>query len=110
MKKIICFFIMLVGTVSLVPAATNQFFFELNGGIWFYAGVGAKFGWMRFWNNEKIGFIGDVSYYNNGFVDKHEGDWREAIRIAHNFGLAAGIVFNNMGQAFPWRSWLGCWF
>jgi len=89
---------MLVGVVSFLPAATDQFFFELNGGVWFYPGFGAKVGWMHFWNNEKIGFIADVSYYNNGFVHKDEGhDWREEIKIAHNFGIAAGVVFNNMG-------------
>ena len=96
-KKIICFTVMLIGIVPFVSAATDQFFFELDGGVWFYPGIGAKVGWMRFWNNERIGFVGDVSYYNNGFVDELEGDWREEIKKAHNFGLAAGIVFNNMG-------------
>ena len=96
MKKIICLIVMLIGIASFASAETDQIFFELNYGVWFYPGFGGKIGWEHYWNNEKIGFIGDVSYYNNGFV-REEGDWREQIKKAHNFGLAAGVVFNNMG-------------
>ena len=96
MKKIICLIVMLIGIASFASAETDQIFFELNYGVWFYPGFGGKIGWEHYWNNEKIGFIGDVSYYNNGFV-REEGDWREAIKRSHNIGLAAGIVFNNMG-------------
>ena len=95
-KKITLFVFLIIGNISLL-SASDQIFFELNGGIWFYPGVGGKIGWIHHWSNEKIGFIADVSYYNNGFVDEIEGDWREAIKMAHNFGLAAGVVFNNMG-------------
>jgi hypothetical protein len=95
-KKINLFVILLVGSISFL-SAMDQIFFELNGGVWFYPGVGGKVGWIHHWDNDKIGFICDISYYNNGFVDKHEGNWREEIKIAHNLGLAVGIVFNNMG-------------
>ena len=98
MKKVICFLVMLIGIASFASAA-DQVFFELNGGDWSYPGIFAKVGWMHFWNNEKIGFIGDVSYYNKSFIVKHEND--EIVRTitdrTHNIGLAAGIVFNNMG-------------
>jgi len=52
---------------------------------------------MHYWNNEKIGLIADLSYFNNGFVDE-EADWREEIKTAHNIGIASGVVFNNMGM------------
>lgn len=94
-KKLVCFFIIFTGAAAAVSAA-DQIYFELNYGMYFYPGVGGKIGWMHYWNNETIGFICDVGYYNNGFVD--EGDWHEYIKIAHNFGLAAGVVFNNMGM------------
>ena len=95
-KKFTFFVFLIVGIESFVSAA-DQVFFELNGGVYFYPGLGGKVGWIHHWNNEKIGLIADVSYYNNGFVDKPEADWREEIKKAHNFGLAAGVVFNNMG-------------
>jgi hypothetical protein len=94
-KKFILLAFLFIGAVSFLPAA-DQIFFELNGGIWFYPGIGGKVGWIHHWNNEKIGLIADVSYYNNGFTDEGEG-WMENIREAHNVGLAAGVVFNNMG-------------
>jgi hypothetical protein len=71
---------------------------------YFYPGFGGKAGWIHYWKNEKVGFICDVSYYNNGFVGEIEGNWKEEIKKAHNFGLAAGIVFNNMGMNGVFRT------
>jgi hypothetical protein len=96
-RRFFCLAILAAGIVSAAPAA-DQIFFELNAGLYFYPGFGGKLGWMHYWKNEKIGFIWDVSYYNNGFVDEVEGDWQEEIKKAHNAGLAAGVVFNNMGM------------
>ncbi|MDR2509569.1 MAG: hypothetical protein LBC77_02875 [Spirochaetaceae bacterium] len=95
-KKLVCFCIFIAGLNAGLYAA-DQIYFELNAGAYFYTGLGAKIGWIHFWNNEKIGFICDAGYYNNGFVEEPGADWREIIKIAHNFGLAAGVVFNNMG-------------
>ena len=94
-KKYTLLTFLIVGITSFASAA-DQVFFELNYGVWFYPGFGGKVGWEHYWKNEKIGLIGDVSYYNNCFVGE-EGDWREQIKHTHNFGLAAGVVFNNMG-------------
>jgi len=66
--------------------------------VWFYPGFGGKIGWEHYWENEKIGLIADLSYYNNCFVDEMEGDWREQIKYSHNLGLSAGVIFNNMGM------------
>ncbi|MDR2520944.1 MAG: hypothetical protein LBC72_00100 [Spirochaetaceae bacterium] len=96
-KKLACFGIIFAG-LNAGLYATDQIYFELNCGAYFYAGIGGKIGWMRFGNNEKVGFICDASYYNNGFVDEYEGDWHETVKIAHNIGLAAGVIFNNMGM------------
>ncbi|MDR2491676.1 MAG: hypothetical protein LBD20_09785, partial [Spirochaetaceae bacterium] len=93
--KFICFGVIFIGLHTGIHAA-DQIYFDVNYGVYFYPGVGGKIGWMHYWNNEKVGFICDVHYYNNGFTD--EGDWRESVKIAHNFGLAAGVVFNNMGM------------
>ena len=97
MKKRVAFFVFFIIGITSFASAGDNVFFELNYGVWFYPGFGGKVGWEHYWNNEKIGLIADVSYYNNGFVDEIEGDWREQIKVAHNFGLAAGVVFNNMG-------------
>jgi len=102
-RKVILFLFLFVGIVSFL-SATDQIFFELNGGVYFYPGFGGKVGWIHHWSNEKIGLISDVSYYNNGFVDEIEGDWRNEIKKAHNFGLAAGVVFNNMGMQGMFRT------
>ena len=97
MNKKFTFFVFFIAGIASFASAADQVFFELNYGVWFYPGFGGKIGWEHYWDNEKIGLIADVSYYNNGFVDELEGDWREQIKVAHNFGLAAGVVFNNMG-------------
>jgi len=96
-KKLIFLAIMIIGIVSVVSAA-DQIFFDLTYGVNFYPAIGGKIGWMHYWNNEKIGLITDLSYYNNGFVEEPEGDWREETKKAHNIGIAAGVVFNNMGM------------
>jgi hypothetical protein len=95
-KRLACFALLIMGTASAVPA--DQIFFELNAGLYFYPGLGGKTGWIHYWTNEKIGFICDVSYYNNGFVNETEGNRKAAIEKAHNVGLAAGVVFNNTGM------------
>jgi hypothetical protein len=102
-KKIVYLAILIIGTASAAFAA-DQIFFELNAGIYFYPGAGGKIGWIHYWKNEKIGFTCDVSYYNNGFVDEIEGNWKEEIKKAHNWGLAAGILFNNMGMNGVFRT------
>ena len=109
-KKIICFIVFFIGIVSVMPAATNQFFFDLNGGIWFYPGIGGRVGWLRFWNNERIGFIGDVRYR---FIFSSApalapppgsvGEDRQ-VNNYHTIGLAAGVVFNNMGMSGTFRT------
>lgn len=99
-KMILCIVVLLIGITAILPAATDQFSFDLNAGVWFYPGFGTRISWMRFWTNDRIGVIGDIRYYNNGFfgVESCGGnEMRENIRRAHNFGFAAGIVFNNMG-------------
>jgi hypothetical protein len=96
-KKLICLAVLFIAVASVVSAA-DQLFFELTGGTSFYPAIGGKIGWMHYWNNEKIGLITDVSYFNNGFVHEPEGDWREWTKKAHNIGIAAGMVFNNMGM------------
>jgi hypothetical protein len=96
-KKYLCA-ALLAGAIAAPLSAADQFFFELNRGVFFYSALGGKIGWMHYGKNEKIGFICDINYFNNGFVDEFEGDWREAVKIAHNIGAAAGIVFNNMGM------------
>jgi hypothetical protein len=93
-KKYTLLAFLIVGIASFASAA-DRVFFELNYGVWFYPGFGGKIGWEHYWENEKVGFIGDVSYYNNCFSD--EKDWRETIKRTHNLGLTAGVVFNNMG-------------
>ena len=41
-------FALLCGVVIGAAAfGTEQFFFELNGGIYFYPGLGGKIGWMH---------------------------------------------------------------
>ena len=102
-KKLFLLALMLPGFGTTLYAA-DQIYFEATAGVYFYPGFGGKLGWMHYWNNEKRGLIIDVSYFNNGFVDEIEGDWREVVKIAHNFGLAAGIVFNNMGMDGVFRT------
>jgi len=98
MKKKLIFLAVLVIGVVTVASATDQIFFDLTYGVNFYPAIGGKIGWMALLeSNEKIGLITDLSYFNNGFVDE-EGDWREEIKKAHNIGIAAGVVFNNMGM------------
>ena len=94
-KKYTLFAFLIVGNLSLLSAA-DQIFFDLNGGVWFYPGFGGRVGWIHHWNNEKVGLIADIGYYNNGFTDDG-GSVAENIGIAHNFVFAAGVVFNNMG-------------
>ena len=96
-QKPILFAILIIGVASAASAG-DQLFFDLTYGVNFYPAVGGKIGWMHFWDNEKIGLITDVSYYNNGFVEEPEGDWREETKKAHNIGIAAGVVLNNMGM------------
>jgi hypothetical protein len=93
-KNYVLGFVLLAGIGSGAQAA-DQFFFAIDGGVYFYPGFGGNIGWMHYWKNEKIGFIGDISYYNNGFTGEGDG-WKENIKIAHNIGIAAGVVFNNM--------------
>jgi hypothetical protein len=105
-KKLVCFVVLIIGIVSVVPAE-DQFFFNVNIGVAFYPAIGAKVGWMHYWDNEKIGLVADVSYYNNGLKEKDikadtnedRGDWTDEFRKAHNLGIAAGVVFNNMGMS-----------
>jgi hypothetical protein len=97
-KKCLCAAVFAFAVAVHIPA-DDQIFFELNSGVYFYSALGAKIGWMHYWENEKVGFICDINYFNNGFVDEFEGDWQEAVQIAHNIGLAAGVVFNNMGMS-----------
>ena len=102
--KAACLIIIFIVCASSIAPAADQIFFELNAGVYFYPGFGGKAGWMHYWANEKIGFICDVSYYNNGFVGEIEGNWREETKKAHNAGLAAGIVLNNMGMSGVFRT------
>jgi opacity protein-like surface antigen len=98
-KKFICLSVLIIGIASIAPAA-DQIFFDVNGGVAFYPALGGKIGWMHYWDNEKIGLITDISYYNNGFgVEKEGADWREETKKAHNIGIGAGVVFNNMGMS-----------
>jgi len=96
-KKLLITVLLIFGIVSVAPAA-DQIYFELNGGIWFYPGIGGRVGWMKYWQNETIGLICDLTYYNNGFVDELEGGWNKETGGIHNVGVAAGVVFNNMGM------------
>jgi hypothetical protein len=98
MKKKIIFLAILFFGILFAVSAEDQIFFDLTYGVNFYPAIGGKIGWMHYWNNEKIGLVTDISYYNNGFVEEPEGDWREESKKAHNIGIAAGVVFNNMGM------------
>ena len=80
-KKLVFLIFLIIGIVSFV-SAKDRIFFDFNYGVLVYPGFGGKIGYEHYWNNEKIGFIADVNYHNSG--DNY-------------FGLAAGIVFNNMG-------------
>jgi len=92
-KKIICLIVLFIGIVSVMPAQTDQFFFEMNGGVWFYPGVGGKVGWMHFCFSDKIGLIADLSYRVLFHTPPGGEMWN-----SHDLGFAAGIVFNNMGM------------
>ena len=99
MKKTYLFIAVFAAVCAADISAGDQIFFEVNGGVFFYPALGGKIGWMHYGENEKIGFICDINYFNNGFVDEFEGDWKEEVKQAHNFGAAAGVVFNNMGMS-----------
>jgi len=96
-KKLFYLIIMFFGFLSVISAA-DQIYFDLTGGINFYPVIGGKIGWIHYWNNEKIGLITEISYFNNGFVHEPEGNWIEETKEAHNIGIGAGILFNNMGM------------
>ena len=96
-KKFIVFILLVFGVVSVLPA-TDQIFFDVTGGVNFYGTVGGRIGWMRYWNNEKIGLITGLSYHGyKPMPYVPEGEVYEG-SIYHNIGLGAGVVFNNMGM------------
>ena len=94
-KKIVCFIVLFIGIVSIMPAQTDQFFLDLNGVIMFYPGFETNIGWSRFVFNDRLGFIGNARYI--GTFASIPNDEEFVTKAIHNIGLMAGGVFNILG-------------
>ena len=95
-KKLIVLVILVMGIIPTVQA-TDQIFFDINGGVAFYPAVGGKIGWMHYWENEKVGLIVDASYL--GIIASYpNADGGTETSYSNVAGISAGAVFNNMGM------------